>query len=87
MQIAGHHGEAGRDDATFVARTGDDVERDGGPHVEDDRWHAVVFLHGDGVGDAVLADFRWPWIGELQSTAALVCQVQDRQAKALDAGL
>lgn len=57
VQVIGHGGEAGGDDAAGVTAAGvDDVEGDGGAEVDDDDGGAVGVSGGDGIGEAIGAD-------------------------------
>ena len=87
VQIAGHHGETGGDDAAFVACAGNNVEGHCGAHVENDGGYAVVLLHGDGIGDTVLADFFGIRIRQIEAAAGFVCEVKNGQIEPTHTGL
>jgi len=68
VEIIGHGGETGSDDAAdviFVAI--DDIESDSGTEIDHERWGSEVMSDGDGVGETIGADGFGLGIGDTDS--------------------
>ncbi len=78
VEVLGHDAEAGSDDAAFVAAGGgDDVEGDGGSHVDDDAGEGEFRGGGDGVGEAVLADFGGARVADRHAELHVAGEVEE----------
>ena len=87
MEITGHHPESRRDDATGVTTLGENIDRGGRAHADDDGGRARDELGADTIREPVLADFSRGRVIETQSLHGVMTEMMARSAAAQQRGL
>ena len=80
MEILRHDAETGCDDPAGIPAIGEDIDRGGRAHADDDRRCTRDELGADTIGESVLADFGRLWVIKAEALHVVVTQMIERSA-------